>query len=141
MVVSLSILGGFALGIGTMTASGGDDTAPATSPDPSVAALAALPPSATGFPELGDDPATAVYEPFAACSADYANGPGAELDRNNMIGPENSVLLSPEEMMSRGYSAAQIDSQSRAWNKLSPEEREEQLCRAAQQNAAIAELR
>lgn len=91
--------------------------------------------------ELKDDPETKLYEPFAGCSADYVNGPGAALDRKNIIGPENSVMISPDEMKSMGWSEAEIQAQTQAWNKLSREEREEQLCRAAQQNAVIDEQR
>ena len=141
MVVGLSIVGGFALGIGTLSAPGADESAAASGPDSSTTDLAVSPASGTGFPEVKDDPETAVYEPFVACSAEYAHGPGADLDRSNMIGPENSVMVSPEQLRARGYSAAEIESQARAWNELSPESREEQLCRAAQQNAAIAEPR
>jgi hypothetical protein len=87
-------------------------------------------------------PTTAVdapgaYEPFIECSADYVSGPGAELDRKNMISAENSVLISPEEMKSLGFPEAQVQAQTAKWNELSPEEREEQLCRAAQQNAVV----
>ena len=141
MVVGLSIVGGFALGIGTLSAPGADELAAASGPNPPAAELAALSASDTGFPEAIDDPGTAVYEPFVACSADYANGPGADLDRRNLMGPENSVMVSPEQMRAMGRPAVEIEAQTRAWNELSPESREEQLCRAAQQNAVIAEPR
>jgi hypothetical protein len=69
------------------------------------------------------------------CSADYAGGPGGELDKKNMIGPENSVLVTPQEMKALGMSEAAIRSQTAAWRNLSPIERDEQLCRAAQQGS------
>ncbi|MBD8042636.1 hypothetical protein H9638_02300 [Arthrobacter sp. Sa2BUA2] len=141
MVVGLSIVGGFALGIGTLSGLESDEFTAESISGASDAELAVMPGSATEFPEVIDDPETAVYEPFMACSADYANGPGAALDQRNLMGPENSVLVSPEQMRAMGRSAAEIESQTRAWNELSPESREEQLCRAAQQNAAIAEPR
>jgi hypothetical protein len=84
-----------------------------------------------------DEEQPGAYEPFIECSADYADGPGAELDRNNMIGAENSVIISPDEMKAMGFPEAQIRAQTAEWNKLSPEEREEQLCRAAQQNSVV----
>ncbi|MCW2134665.1 hypothetical protein [Arthrobacter sp. VKM Ac-2550] len=56
-----------------------------------------------------------------------------------MIGPENSVIVSPEEMKAMGRPEAEIQAQAARWNELSPEEREEQLCRAAQQNAVIGQ--
>jgi hypothetical protein len=56
-----------------------------------------------------------------------------------MIGPENSVLVSPEEMKAMGRPEAEIQAQTARWNELSPEEREEQLCRAAQQNTVIGQ--
>ncbi len=141
MVVGLSIVGGFALGIGTLSSPGSNDFAAEPGPESSTVDLAVSPASDAGFPGIEDDPETAVYEPFVACSAEYANGPGADLDRSNMMGPENSVMVSPEQLRAMGYSAAEIGSQTRAWNELSPESREEQLCRAAQQNAVSAEPR
>jgi hypothetical protein len=73
---------------------------------------------------------------FAACSPNYADGPGADLDKRNMIGPENSVVVSPAEMRAMGMSEISISAQTKSWDKLSPEEQQEQLCRAAQQRAA-----
>jgi hypothetical protein len=72
---------------------------------------------------------------FAACSPDYANGPGADLDKRNMIGAENSVVVSPAEMRAMGMPESTIRTQTESWNKLSPQEQQEQLCRAAQQGA------
>ncbi|UPO76366.1 hypothetical protein [Arthrobacter sp. Helios] len=141
MVVGLSIAGGFALGIGTLSAPVIDDFAAESGPESSTVDLAVSPASDAGFPGIEDDPETAVYEPFVACSAEYAHGPGADLDRRNLMGPENSVMVSPEQMRAMGRPAAEIEAQTRAWNELSPESREEQLCRAAQQNAVIAEPR
>jgi len=54
-----------------------------------------------------------------------------------MIGPENSVMMTPEEMEALGMPEAAVRSQTAAWQALSPEEREEQLCRAAQQGRVI----
>jgi hypothetical protein len=73
---------------------------------------------------------------FAACSPSYADGPDADLDQRNMIGPENSVVVSPAEMRARGMSETMIRAQTETWNKLSPEEQQEQLCRAAEQAGA-----
>lgn len=56
-----------------------------------------------------------------------------------MIGPENSVIVSPEVMKAMGRPDAEIQAQAARWNELSPEEREEQLCRAAKQNAVIGQ--
>lgn len=72
---------------------------------------------------------------FAACSPDYANGPGADLDQRNMIGPENSVVVSPAEMRAMGMPESMIRTQTASWNNLSSQEQQEQLCRAAQQDA------
>lgn len=80
-----------------------------------------------------------MYEPFTECSADYADGPGGDLDRKNMIGPENGLMVTPEEMRAMGMPEAAIRSQAAAWQALSPEEREEQLCRAAQQNRVLGQ--
>ncbi|WP_205754546.1 hypothetical protein [Arthrobacter sp. CAU 1506] len=91
----------------------------------------------TEFPT--DDPGTKVYEPFTECSADYAEGPGGDLDRKNMIGPENSLMVTPEEMKAMGMPEAAIRSQAAAWQALSPEEREEQLCRAAHQDRVLGQ--
>ena len=76
---------------------------------------------------------------FAACSPDYADGSGAQLDQRNMIDPENSVVVSPAEMRAMGMPESEIRTQTEAWNKLSPEEQQEQLCRAAQQGTAIGQ--
>ncbi|WP_229960445.1 hypothetical protein [Arthrobacter sp. zg-Y750] len=142
MVVTLSMLGGFALGIGTLPAHGLDESETESTTSSSAAnELVPSPASATGFRGLKDDPKTAVYEPFIGCSAEYVNGPGAALDRSSMIGPENSVMVSPAEMSSMGRPGAEVEAQAQAWNELSQEERGEQLCRAAQQNAVIDEVR
>lgn len=58
-----------------------------------------------------------------------------------MIGPGNSVVVSPAEMRSMGRPAAEVEAQSQGWNELTPEERSEQLCRAAQQKAVVDEVR
>ncbi|MEB7503318.1 hypothetical protein [Arthrobacter koreensis] len=134
MIVGLSIVGGFALGIGTMPESGPDGSA-VESGQGAPAAFSA----SSSVP--ADDPATPVYEPFIACSADYLDGKGADLDRSYLIGPENSAMVSPEQLVAMGIPAVDVELQARAWDELSPEERDEQLCRAAQQEAAIAESR
>ncbi len=135
----LLIVAGFALGFSTFTG--------AQPPGPSVAAAPAdlpLPAQDAGSPSPAtnvqfpvDNPGTKEYEPFTECSADYAGGPGGDLDRKNMIGPENSVMMTPEEMKALGMPEAAVQSQTAAWQALSPEEREEQLCRAAQQGRVI----
>lgn len=71
---------------------------------------------------------------FAACSPDYATGPGADLDKRTMIGAENSVVVSPAEMRDMGMPESMIRAQTESWKKLSPQEQQEQLCRAAQQD-------
>jgi hypothetical protein len=97
------------------------------------------------LPVADQDPPTAastdgeVNAGFAACSPDYANGPGADLDKRNMIGAENSIVVSPAEMRAMGMPESEIRTQTEAWNKLSPEEQQEQLCRAAQQGTAIGQ--
>ncbi|MHA7261571.1 hypothetical protein ACX80W_00055 [Arthrobacter sp. TMN-37] len=83
------------------------------------------------------DPGSRVHQPFTECSADYAAGPGADLDRNNMIGPENSVMLPPGQMEAMGLPEAAVEQQTKKWNELAQDEREEQLCRANQQNAVV----
>lgn len=135
----LLLVAGFALGFSTFT--GAQPTspsvagAPADLPLPTQAAGSAGPAPDVQFPV--DDPGTKKYEPFTRCSADYAGGPGGDLDRKNMIAPENSVIATPEEMKALGMPEAAIRSQTAAWQALSPEEREEQLCRAAQQGRVI----
>ena len=142
MVVTLSMLGGFALGIGTLPTHGLDESEAEIMRSSSAAdEFVPSPASATEFRELKDDPQTAVYEPFIGCSAEYVNRPGAALDRSNMIGPENSVMVSPAEMKSMGRPGAEVGAQAQGRNELSQEERGEQLCRAAQQNAVIEEPR
>ena len=135
MIVVLAISGGVVLGIGTMPLSAPGESAAET------ARVAMAPKASTGSSELKDDPATAVYEPFIACSADYASGPGAALDRSDQIGPENSVMVSPEQLTAMGLPESEVTSQEHAWNDLSPEMREEQLCRAAQQDDVTDESR
>ncbi|WP_139005830.1 hypothetical protein [Arthrobacter crystallopoietes] len=137
----LLLAAGLVLGISTLpgeqslTASVAGDT----SPSPEVLGT----PSSPAFePEPRDvtvDPEAKVHESFIECSADYADGPGTDLDKKNMIGPENSVMVSPEEMKALGRPEAEIQAQTARWDELSPEEREEQLCRAAQQNAVIGQ--
>ena len=138
MVVALSMFGGLALGMGAIPTYGNDE-----SPASSSAVDHFVPTQASGTesPALKDDPQTAVYEPFVGCSADYVDAPGAALDRSGMLGPGNSVVVSPAEMRSMGRPAAEIEAQSQVWNELTPEERSEQLCRAAQQNAVVDEVR
>lgn len=135
MIVVLAILGGFVLGIGTTPISAPDESAGETGPV-AMATIASM-----GSSGLTDDPATAVYEPFIACSADYPNGPGAALDRSNLIGPENSVMVSPEQLRAMGLPESEVTAQAHAWNDVSPEMREEQLCRAAQQDDVTEESR
>ncbi|MBF4995299.1 hypothetical protein ITX31_14420 [Arthrobacter gandavensis] len=133
MIVGLSIVGGFVLGIGTLPASGPDGSAVESGQELAAALPASVP--------VADDPATAVYEPFVTCSADYADGPGADLDRGYLIGPDNSVMVSPEQLIAMGLPAADVEAQARAWDGLSPEQRQEQLCRAAQQTPDVVESR
>ncbi|GAA1353940.1 hypothetical protein GCM10009636_19060 [Arthrobacter koreensis] len=133
MIVGASLVGGFVLGIGTMPAS---DQSVVHSVRQATAAVPASAPSA-----VADDPATAVYEPFVACSADYVDGPGADLDRSNLIGPENSAMVSPEQLIAMGIPAADVGLQARAWEELSPDQRDEQLCRGAQETPAAVESR
>ena len=135
MIVVLAILGGFVLGIGTTPLSAPGESAGET------ATVAMDPIASMGSSELKDDPATAVYEPFIACSADYASGPGAALDRSDQIGPENSVMVSPEQLRAMGLPDSEVTAQAHAWDELSPEMREEQLCRAAQQDDVTEESR
>ena len=94
-----------------------------------------------GSSDLTGHPATAVYEPFVDCSAEYPNGPGAVLDQSNLIGPENSVMVSPEQLRAMGLPQSEVTAQENAWNDLSPEMREEQLCRADQQDDFTEESR
>ncbi|MFJ2660917.1 hypothetical protein [Arthrobacter koreensis] len=94
-----------------------------------------------GASGLTDDPATAVYESFIDCSADYASGPSAVLDRSDQIGPENSVMVPPEQLRAMGLPESEVTAQEHVWNDLSPETREEQLCRAAQQDDFTEEPR
>ncbi|MEV7648355.1 hypothetical protein [Arthrobacter sp. NPDC089319] len=56
-----------------------------------------------------------------------------------MIGAENSIVVSPAEMRAIGMPESAIRTQTEVWNKLSPEEQREQLCRAAQQGTAIGQ--
>lgn len=135
MIVVLAILGGVVLGIGTTPLSAPGESAAET------ATVAMAPIASMGSSELKYDPATAVYEPFIACSADYASGPGAALDRSDQIGPENSVMVSPEQLRAMGLPESEVTAQAHAWHELSPEMREEQLCRASQENAAVGEPR
>ncbi|MCC3282694.1 hypothetical protein [Arthrobacter caoxuetaonis] len=141
MIVGLSILGGFALGIATMPASELDEPAAQPRLGTAAAELAALSGSAMEPSGLTDDPTTAVYEPFIACSADYPNGPGAALDRSNLIGPENSVMASPEQLRAMGLPESEVTAQAHTWQELNPEVRAEQLCRATYENAAVDALR
>ncbi|WP_205834750.1 hypothetical protein [Crystallibacter degradans] len=132
---------GVVLGISTLS---GEYGLPASVIEPSSPSPAALgTPSASAFEsesrDVQHDPEARVYEPFIECSTDYADGPGSNLDRQNMIGPENSVIVSPEVMKAMGRPDAEIQAQAARWNELSPEEREEQLCRAAKQNAVIGQ--
>lgn len=134
-IVVLATLGGFVLGIGTTPIAAPDESAAES------ATVAMAPIASMGSSELKDDPATAVYEPFIACSADYPSGPGAALDRSNLIGPGNSVMVSPELLRAMGLPESEVTAQAHTWHELSPEMREEQLCRASQGNAAVDELR
>lgn len=141
MVVGLWIAGSFALGISTLPAPGldGSEAGSNTSSTAGGELVPALD-SAPEFLEPREDPDTPLSEPFIGCSAEYVNGPGPALDRSNMIGPENSVMVSPAQMKSMGRPQAEVEAQAQAWNALSPEERDEQLCRATQQNADIEDL-
>lgn len=127
MTAVLLLAAGLVLGISTLPGEQVLTASVVETPSPSPAVL--------GTPS----PESRVYEPFIECSAVYADGSGAELDRQNMIGPENSVMVSPEEMKALGRPEAEILAQTAKWNELSPDEREEQLCRAAQQNAVIGQ--
>lgn len=131
MVVTLAIVAGFALGIGTLPERTVDDSAKQPNAALSIVDTVAFASSAESA-QLKDDPATAVYEPFISCSDGYATGPGADLDQNSMIGPENSVMVSPAQMRAIGLPESEILAQTQVWNELSAEERGEQLCRAAQ---------
>ena len=135
MIVVLAILGGFVLGIGTTPISAPDESAGES------ATVAMAPIASMGSSEPRGHPATAVYEPFIDCSAEYHNGPGAALDPSELIGPENSVMVSPEQLRAMGLPESEVTAQEHAWNDLSPEMREEQLCRAAQQDDFTEESR
>ena len=78
---------------------------------------------------------------LSSLAADYPNSPNAALDRSDQIGPENSVMVSPEQLRAMGLPESDITAQTHAWNDLSPEMREEQLCRAAQQDDVTEESR
>ena len=141
MTAVLLLAAGLVLGISTLPGEQGltASVGVAAPPSPAVLGTPSAPALEPEYRDVTDDPEATVYEPFIECSADYADGPGAELDRKNMIGPENSVMVSPEEMKAMGRPEAEIHAQRARWNALSPEEREEQLCRAAQQNAVIGQ--
>ena len=142
MTAVLLLAAGVVLGVSTLPGEQGLTASVAEAPSsPSPAVLGTPSPSAfePEYRDVADDPESRVYGPFIECSADYADGPGAELDRKNMIGPENSVMVSPEEMKAMGRPEAEIQAQAAKWKELSPDEREEQLCRAAQQNTVIGQ--
>jgi hypothetical protein len=136
---ALLLVAGFALGLSTL--SSGQSPTPSSAGVSAELPLPALDVEAPGpapdvqFPV--DDPSTKVHEPFMECSAEYAEGAGGDLDKKSMIGPENNVMVTPEEMKALGMPETAIRSQKTAWQNLSLEEREEQLCRAAQQGSVL----
>ena len=141
MTAVLLLAAGLVLGISTLPGKHGlpASVTEAASPSPGVLGAPSPPAFESEVRDVKNDSEARVYEPFIKCSEDYADGPGADLDRQNMIGPENSVIVSPEEMKALGRPEAEIHAQRARWNELSPEEREEQLCRAAQQNKVIGQ--
>ena len=50
-------------------------------------------------------------------------------------------MVSPEQLRAMGLPDSEVTAQAHAWDELSPEMPEEQLCRAAQQDDVTEESR
>ncbi len=121
--------------------------APASSSTPLGADGRAPTRTASPTPEEGAPSSTpAAAEPVTGESAgvDWCADPAvaARVDAglaSDTEGPHNGMLVSPEEVAELGHTEAEIESQTRAWQNLSPEEAAFQQCLRVRQGEATVE--